>query len=224
MDLVTRTVGDVAATLPGATAVFRRHGIDFCCGGAVPLDRAARAKGIDPAALAAELATLESGAAPAPRRPDLLIPYILARYHEGHRAALPELVRLARKVEAVHAAKPLCPAGLADALAETGATLEDHMHKEEAVLFPLMLRGGAPGLFAPIACMTAEHDEHGRRLRRLEALAHGCVPPVDACGTWRALYAGLARFIAEVEEHVHLENNVLFPQFAETSQRATDTP
>ncbi len=88
------------------------------------------------------------------------------------------------------------------------------MQKEEQVLFPLMRAGGAPMIVHPIARMRFEHDEHGERLRRLEALTGNFALPADACPTWAALYTGLRKLVDDLMEHVHLENNVLFPQFA----------
>ena len=89
------------------------------------------------------------------------------------------------------------------------------MLKEEQVLFPLMRAGGAPMIVHPIAQMRLEHDEHGERLRRLEALTGGFALPDGACPTWAALYTGLRKLVDDVMEHVHLENNVLFARFEE---------
>jgi regulator of cell morphogenesis and NO signaling len=63
--------------------------------------------------------------------------------------------------------------------------------------------------------MRHEHVEHGERLRQLELLTHGHVPPADACTTWQALYAGTSKLVDDVMQHIHLENNVLFPQFTQ---------
>jgi regulator of cell morphogenesis and NO signaling len=223
-----RAVGEIAATLPGATAVFRRFDLDFCCGGAVRLDEAALKRGIDLAAIDRALAALDHAPdATAPRETGALIDHILARFHETHRAELPELLRLARKVEAVHAAHPQAPLGLGDELYRLGLELESHMQKEELVLFPLMRDcasagegpSGAkiaapPTIRHPIARMRHEHDAHGQHLATLRALTHDLVLPADACRSWQALYAGLAKFIDDLMEHVHLENNLLFPRFA----------
>jgi regulator of cell morphogenesis and NO signaling len=71
----------------------------------------------------------------------------------------------------------------------------------------------------PIAVMQGEHEEHGERLRLIEALTNGGVLPEDACSTWRALYAGTRKLVDDVMEHIHLENNLLFPRFFETAER-----
>ena len=216
--LMERPLGALAAALPGATAVFRRHKLDFCCGGQASLADAAAARGIDPAAIAAELAALDPAAAEqAPRAPDELIDLILARYHAVHRRELPELIRLARKVEAVHRGKPGTPAGLAELLERMEDDLVSHMGKEEMILFPLLRsafpeRAGAMA-FGPIAMMRGEHDDHGAELLLMAGLTDDLTLPPEACTTFRALYAGLGKFRDDLTQHIHLENNVLFPQF-----------
>jgi regulator of cell morphogenesis and NO signaling len=214
MGFADRTVADIAATLPGATDVFRRHRIEFCCGGQVPLATAAGAGSPELAAIEAELARLDAqGGASAPEPTDALIEHILRRFHDTHRRELPELIALAAKVEQRHAEHPQAPSGLHAALRELAVALDDHMTKEERILFPLMLQGGHPMIHAPIAQMQHEHDEHGARLARLAALTHDLALPADACASWSALYAGLRKLVDDIHEHVHLENNVLFPRF-----------
>lgn len=214
MSYATRTVADIATTLPGATAVFRAHRIDYCCGGARPLAEAAAERGAPLAEIESALARLSADAPPeVPQDTTALIGHLLTRYHETHRRELPELVRLAARVEVRHTGHAQVPAGLADALRETAEALEEHMAKEEQILFPLILQGGHPMIGAPISRMRFEHDEHGERLAQLEALTHRLVLPEDACPTWRALYTSLRKFIDDVHEHVHLENNLLFPRF-----------
>ncbi len=211
--LASRTVADIAATLPGATAVFRRFKLDFCCGGQSPLGEAVAARGADLGAVEAELAALAPAAAAEPVETEALVAHIVARFHETHRRELPELVHLARRVEAVHGEREGAPLGLAAALEDLAAELESHMAKEEQVLFPMMLRGGHPMIGHPIAAMRHEHDDAGEQLRLVEALTQGHVPPAGACNTWRALYAGTRKLADDLMEHIHLENNVLFPRF-----------
>lgn len=213
MNYAQRQVADIAANLPGATKVFRELKIDFCCGGQVPLAEAVAARGASLSDVEAALATLETGAIVAPQSTDELIEHILERYHATHRAELPELIRLAARVEARHAENPLVPRGIHAALEEAAQALEEHMQKEEQILFPLMRAGGHPMIHAPIGRMRHEHDEHGERLANLEHLANHFKLPEEACPTWRALYAGVAKLIDDVHEHVHLENNVLFARF-----------
>lgn len=216
-----QALGQIAVQLPGATAVFRRLKLDFCCGGQVPLAQACAAKGLDAEAVLAELATLDRGpAAPAPSDPAALVDHILARFHEVHRAQLPELIKMARRVEAVHRDHPQVPAGLADFLQDMEEALLDHMAKEEQVLFPMLQSGGHPMAVHPIAAMRHEHVEHGLRLDELTALTDEHTPPPGACNTWQALYAGTRQLHEDLIQHIHLENNLLFPQFEPRSAPA----
>lgn len=140
--------------------------------------------------------------------------YIEKTYHARHREELPRLAALAAKVERVHSDSPEVPAGLADLLHRMIGELEVHMKKEELILFPAIRNGGAPGIANPIAAMRGDHDQHGASISHILELTRGLTPPEDACGSWRALYAGLEDFICELEAHIKLENEVLFPRFA----------
>lgn len=211
--LLEQPIGEIAVSRPGATAVFRRHKLDFCCGGSISLDEAARKRGIEPSVIAAELEGLSCDEEPLPDSVEDIIGHILTRYHEVHRRELAELLRLARKVESVHADRADAPKGLYELLAHMQAELESHMQKEEQVLFPMMLAGGSPMIVHPIDMMRHEHDEHGAELAKLSTLTRDMTAPDDACRSWRALYAGLAKFADDLVAHVHVENNMLFPRF-----------
>lgn len=220
MELIDQSLGRLARQIPGATRLFEARGLDFCCGGNQSLRSASARAGIDPAPLAAELHVLQGRAAVPGEQdwvdatPQDLVDHILTRYHAVHREQLPELVRLARKVERVHGERADCPHGLADHLAAMEQELESHMRKEEDVLFPMIVHGRGSLAGAPIAVMRMEHDEHGAALRRLAELTDDLTPPRAACTTWRALYAGLRTFRADLVTHIHTENNILFERFA----------
>jgi iron-sulfur cluster repair di-iron protein len=150
---------------------------------------------------------------PAPSEPSALIDHILTRFHEVHRQQLPELIRLATAVESAHAGHAAAPHGLAALLKSMHAELLQHMEKEEDILFPMLRRGGNPFVVHPIGVMRTEHDEHAERLADLMALAGDATPPVDACTTWRQLCTGIWLFADDLQRHIQLENDVLFPQF-----------
>ncbi len=208
------TVGQIAATVPGATRVFREFKLDFCCGGDVPLREAAARNALDINCIEERLAALDPASAPETATDTVtLIDHILSRYHETHRQELPELVRLSRRVEAVHNDHPDAPRGLASTLEGAYQFLDDHMRKEEAILFPAMKAKAGVPLGPPITQMRHDHDGHADLLHQLERLTNGFTPPSGACRSWRALYAGVAKFVDDVKEHIHLENNVLFPRF-----------
>jgi regulator of cell morphogenesis and NO signaling len=207
-----RPIGEIAASLPGAAAVFRRYKLDFCCGGASTLAAAAARRDAPLAEIEVALAALTPGPGDLPEATDALIRHIVARFHEVHRRELPELIALARRVERVHADNPAAPVALAALLAEMEIELEDHMAKEEQVLFPMM-RSSHPLVATPIAVMRHEHDAHAAQLRALEAITQGHAPPEGACTSWRALYAGTRKLAEDLVEHMHIENNILFPRF-----------
>ena len=217
----SQAIGQIAVQLPGATAVFRRLKLDFCCGGHVSLDQAASDKGLDLQAVVHELSALQRPSElPDLGTPTELVEHIIARYHEVHRAQLPELIRMARRVEAVHRDNPNTPHGLADALETMEQELLMHMHKEEAVLFPMLRAGGNSFVSQPIAMMRHEHTDHGEALEHIARLTNDITPPAEACNTWRALYSGLAQLNDDLINHIHLENNVLFPQFEARTEQA----
>ena len=213
-------LGQLARDLPGSTAVFRRHRLDFCCGGDTTLEAAAQARQLDLATIERELSelspqSLDDTPTDTLHDPDALIDLIVSRFHDVHRRELPELITLAAKVERVHKDHAEVPAGLAALLQEMLDELQEHMQKEEQILFPMMRRNPGAVLTPPIARMRAEHDDHGRMLQRVQDLTRDLRLPAEACNTWRALYAGLDKFTADFMQHVHTENNILFPQFEE---------
>ncbi len=211
-----QTLGQLATAHPAATRVFLRHRLDFCCGGRRKLADACSESGLDPAAIVAEIAA--AGEAPRAERWDEkplseLITFILTRFHEPLRRDLAALIEAAQRVERVHAQKPSCPRGLAAHLERFQDEILQHLAKEEVVLFPAIQTGrhGAQ-VHMPIRVMMQEHDDHSVSLRRLRELATDFDPPPEACATWRALYAGLRTLESELMEHIHLENNILFPR------------
>lgn len=141
-----------------------------------------------------------------------LIDHIRTRYHEVHRRELPELISLAGKVEAIHATDPNTPHGLTHALEAMIVELEAHMREEEEIVFPALRTGGAAHVAASVPHLRAAHDGHEAALNRISAITHGFRLPEYACGTWRRLYKGLGKLVEDLDEHIYLENEVLFPR------------
>lgn len=216
MSTTTVTLADLATTRPGATRVFLKHGLDFCCGGRRPLEEACVEKGLDPGTILGEIEREDAKGGDLARwagRPLAeLLDFIEGHYHARHRADLPEVIALAEKVEQVHAEKATCPRGLAALLRAAHAGVLDHLAKEEQILFPMIRAGHGSRAGGPIHVMEAEHDDHGKNLARIRELTADLTAPPEACATWRALYLRLGRLSDELMEHIHLENNVLFPR------------
>lgn len=215
------TLAELAATRPAASRVFRRHHLDFCCGGRRPLADACAERGLDAAAILAEIdaETVQPSdpTAMVDRAPNAIIDHILVRYHEPLRRELPELIALAKKVERVHADKSACPHGLARRLEAMHLELLSHLAKEEQVLFPMIQSGAGPRIGGPVTVMLREHDDHGENLKALRELADDYQPPPEACTTWRALYLRLDALERDLMDHIALENNVLFPKALSSS-------
>ena len=127
---------------------------------------------------------------------------------------------MAHRVETVHKNNVSVPAGLASLLEAINEDLQDHMMKEENILFPMLKSGGHPHVVQPISMMRSEHISHSDTMDRVNALTNDATPPQGACNTWRALYLGIAQFNEDLINHIHLENNVLFPAFESAPEPA----
>jgi len=210
-------VGQIATRAPLATRVFARHGIDFCCGGGLPLTQACarREVAVDDvlAEIQTELASSEGEVASWEGAPlDALIEHILATYHRPLDEELPRIEAMARKVHAVHGDKdPERLGAMLKTYLALKADLEPHMMKEEQILFPMILAGEGAMAGGPVHVMQMEHEEAGGLLRRLRELTDDYTPPEGACNTWRALWHAFADLERSLHEHIHLENNILFP-------------
>ena len=201
------SVGQIAAEFPASVRVFEKHGIDFCCGGKIPVKEACASKGLDPVALVAEIdMALQSSVedltdwptAPLPA----LIDHILDTHHAYMKVQLPRVeARLAKVLHAHSERHGKMLRAIHAVYGPMKAELDGHLAKEEMVLFPLVraLNGGAqPGSFHcgsvrnPIRVMCMEHDSAGDALVQLRQLTDNYTPPQDACNTFRALYFELA--------------------------------
>jgi regulator of cell morphogenesis and NO signaling len=230
-DLAAAQVARLAREHPGTIRVFQRHRIDFCCGGKRRVAEAAERAGVETASLVAELAQALGDRAGAgldrlPEAPSDLGKWIVGRYHVALRAELPRLVAMGDRVERVHGADmPQVLPPLAAHLRALAAELDDHMRDEEESLFPAIerversaARGEPPADDDLAALVAAREDEHaaaGQRLRALRELSADFTPPEWACNSFRGLYHGLAELERDLHEHIHLENNILFPRALE---------
>ena len=218
MSLLEQTIASIACEIPGATRVFHKFKLDFCCGGQQPLKDAIAHRNLDAALVVAELEQVQQLPSEdtdwRTAEPAALIDFILERFHALHRIQLPELARLARRVEHVHSDKPGCPLGLADHLLYMQQEMESHMQKEEQILFPMLKAGHNNMVQGPISMMRFEHEQHGEGLDELARLTNDITPPAGACVTWRALYTGLTQLREDLMQHIHLENNILFANAA----------
>jgi regulator of cell morphogenesis and NO signaling len=223
------TVGHLVAERPSRSRIFERWGLDYCCGGKKPLDQACAEKSIDLHAVMRDL--LENDTRP-PADPetdwlsaslDSLADHIVETHHAYLREALPRLSELTRRVRDAHGEKHPELVELAATFMDLRYELENHMMKEEIVLFPLVKTLEASDSLPPIHCgsvnnpirvMEMEHDDAATALTKMRALTGDYTPPADACNTYLAMLDALEELEADMHQHIHKENNILFPRAA----------
>lgn len=211
-------IGQIASEYPLATRVFARHHIDFCCGGARPVGEVCRQQGLDPEVILEEIRhelNISPGGAQRWDEAPLndLVQHIISVYHRPLDEELDRLEAMARKVLDVHGSKePVMLPELLKVYLGLKGELVPHMRKEEQILFPMILEGQGSMAHGPISVMRNDHDSAGAALKRLRELTHNYALRSDACNTWRALWHGLEALEEELNQHIHLENNILFPR------------
>lgn len=236
-DFALRSVGSIVNDNFAAARVFKSFGIDYCCGGTTMLADACRMAGADVEKVVAALhedVAESGGAIPFAAWPtDLLIDYVLKIHHRNIRTIGPELLTLIEKVATHHGANHPELHDLVKLFAQSLEDLESHLQKEEQVLFPYAYdlfyaseRGeqGAPmhcGTVAnPIRVMLREHSDEGTRYKYIRNLMSGFAVPEDACTSYRLMLHDLEKFMDGLFEHIHIENNILFPRFVELESKS----
>lgn len=215
------TVAQIVTRFPAAARVFQKYRIDFCCHGDVPLPQACAGRGLDPAAVADELARAleeDDGSLPVDASrlttPEL-IAHVVERHHAYLRQALPYVLPLAAKVARVHGERNPALEPLHQAVQALERALLPHLEQEEAELFPGLVAGADAGWArGALAAMFEEHVAVGQLLSTLRDLSGGFSTPEWGCKTYRVLMHELEALEADVLRHVHLENHLLAPRFA----------
>lgn len=224
------TIGELVAADFRKAEVFRKFGLDFCCGGHKSLKEACEKKGISTNIVEAALAEIDNKPEEAIQdfnnwELDFLADYILNTHHTYVADSLPMLYELSKKVARVHGDRHpevVEIAGYFDAVAEE---LKMHMHKEENILFPYIKqlvaakKDNAPvqpspfgSIKNPISMMEAEHESAGGNMEKIHELSNAFTPPQDSCASYRVLFSKLQEFENDLHQHIHLENNILFPK------------
>lgn len=228
----TSIVRDLALEVPGATRLFEKLGIDYCCGGAKPLMEACSSAGVE---VNDVVHSLEQ-AALAPTTSDesrdwrsepltALVSHILDTHHTFDREELGRIEPLLAKVASVYAQSHAELIEIQRIFIAMKQDLLNHMMKEEQVLFPYIieLQEAADGRTAkphpffgtirnPVTMMLTEHDTVGDMLRNIRELSSDFTAPSDACVSYRTLYEALEGLERDLHTHIHLENNALFPR------------
>jgi regulator of cell morphogenesis and NO signaling len=225
------TLAEIVNTHPSLARQLEARDLDYCCGGATTLEDACATNGLDVTTVLDELAdasTDEPSDAWSTMSLVQLVDHLEATHHAYLWSELPRLTALMDKVVSVHGGRHPELGDIGDCFATIRADLEPHLTKEERLLFPMVRElataDSAPSFHCgsiqnPISVMLTEHDTVGELLRRLRSLTDGYSPPADGCGSYMALFAGLAMMEADTHLHIHKENNLLFPAVIAAEQR-----
>ena len=223
------TVAEVVTQNIKTAHVFKKHGIDFCCGGGITIEKACLKNNVEYGILKKELAETNSAISNTSNFDawDLtfLIDYIVNTHHKYVEENIPLLLEYASKVANVHGHHYSEVIKINDLIIALAKELAVHMKKEELILFPFVkqmdladknkFKLGSPHFGTvsnPIEMMENEHENAGDIFKSISKLTNNYTPPEEACNTFRALYAKLEEFEMDLHQHVHLENNILFPK------------
>lgn len=229
---IKRTVGQLVTDNYKAAEVFKKHKIDFCCGGKKSLDLVCAEQGLDYDTIVNELNDInQEGELPSQnfKRWDaaFLSDYIVQTHHRYVTDAIPLLLELTEKVARVHGAKHPELVSINYHFKALASELTSHLKKEEMVLFPYIkqMANAQNGISAPfgtvqnpINMMEHEHDDAGELIYRIRELSDDFTPPEGACNTYKVTFAKLKEFEQDLYQHIHLENNILFPKAIELEQ------
>ena len=225
-----KQIGQFVAEDFRTAAVFNKYGIDFCCKGDRTLEEVCDKKGIEIDSILEDLNTVLNSKAnqsidykswPL----DLLADYIEKKHHRYVEEKIPVLIQFLNKLCSVHGERHPELFKINEEFTACANALTAHMKKEELVLFPFIKRMvkaksdnetiHSPQFGTvenPIAMMMEEHDTEGERFRKIAELSNNYNPPADACNTYKVAFAMLEEFEQDLHLHIHLENNILFPQ------------
>lgn len=233
-----RTVREVVLETPQATRIFEKFKIDYCCGGNRPLTEACAKAGVSIQEIEQ---MLENGTAKEfealnfkEMRLPHLIEHIVAKHHVYTKEEMIRLEALITKVVSVHSDNHPELRQVGSLFRKLCADLKPHMFKEEQILFPFIVqleRSTTHKLGAPIApfgtvnnpvrMMMMEHDAAGEILRELRSVTRNYSVPADVCISYKTLYEALEALEQDLHQHIHLENNILFPRAIELEEMIT---
>ncbi|MEE9230991.1 MAG: iron-sulfur cluster repair di-iron protein [Acidobacteriota bacterium] len=237
---IHETVGEIVTRRPALSRIFENIGIDYCCGGKKSLEKACKEKQLDPNGVLNQLTEAETADRADVSEIDAagmtlteLVDHIEQTHHVYLRSELSRLDGMTEKVASVHGEKDSRLRELRNTFVALAQDLSSHMMKEEQILFPMVrtleASETAPtfhcgSLANPIRQMEQEHDQAGSGLERHRELTDDFKAPDWACNTYRALLDALAHLERDLHQHIHKENNVLFPRALAMEERKGTTP
>jgi regulator of cell morphogenesis and NO signaling len=224
-DMMNMTVADVALTFPQALEILNRYNLDYCCGGKKPFVEVCKKAGLDAEIIWQELMLLRANSSADSRmrfdtwNAPLLIDFILQHHHNYVRESIPYIQELLNKICLVHESDSPYLLSVRDDFNKLAVELLEHLPKEEEILFPAIRRlfnrqnaGISSSLEVPIGVMELEHENAGVLIKSIRSLTDNYNPPAHACTTFRMAYNMLDQFDKDLMQHIHLENNILFPK------------
>lgn len=224
------TIGELVAADYRKAAVFSKFGLDFCCGGKKSLKEACEAKGIDEKVVAFELSEVENQVTNTQHdfnswELDFLADYIVNVHHKYVKDNVGMLYQYSDKVANRHGSTHPEVIKIAQLYEKIAAEFKTHMEKEEIILFPLIRKlvaakkdnnssnnASLGDISGPINVMENDHELVGGFMEEINQLSNSYTPPADACSSYQVLYSKLDEFEKDLHQHVHLENNILFPK------------
>ncbi|WP_150452224.1 iron-sulfur cluster repair di-iron protein [Arenibacter lacus] len=229
-NLMSKPIGEIVADNYKTAQVFKSHKIDFCCKGNRSVLEVAEKNKLDANLLLKELQSVQQQthgdqidftAWPL----DLLADYIEKKHHRYVETQIPILKQYLSKLCRVHGERHPELLEITQHFNTSAGELTKHMKKEELIVFPAirkMVRAKQTGtaldpipvgtIKNPIQMMMQEHENEGERFRVIEKLSDNYTPPADACNTYRVTFSLLQEFEEDLHQHIHLENNLLFPK------------
>jgi regulator of cell morphogenesis and NO signaling len=232
-DSANKTIGEFVAEDYRTAAVFERHGIDFCCGGQVPLAQTCKEKGVDPEQILSEIEAVKNepvkrGENYAAWELPFLADYIVNTHHVWLKENDPTITAYTRKIAQVHGAHHPEVIEIATLFEKIATDMDAHLREEEEVFFPAVKRAAtdqkAGQMPAPedretikksLEQLRREHEEVGDAIHKIRHLANDYAIPADVCNTFMVTYQKLQEFEEDLHKHVHLENNIFFPKAAQ---------
>ena len=229
------TVAEVVTQNIKAAHIFKKYGIDFCCGGGISIEKACTKHGVDYTLLENDIHGLDATVSRANNYDQwelsFLIDHIVNVHHTYVKESLPLILQYAEKVAQVHGHHYTEVVEIYTLFRAAAEELSGHLYKEEKILFPFikaMDKANKEGSDAPkppfgsvnnpIQMMENEHENVGDVFKKIAALTNNYNPPAEACNTFRALYSKLEEFELDLHQHIHLENNILFPKAIKLEQ------
>ena len=223
------TVAEVVTYNIKTADVFKKHGIDFCCGGGISIKKACEKNNVTFSEIEKELANINNPSSNTYNYDSWKLDFLVDHIENIHHTYVEEntslVLQYAAKVAKVHGHHYVEVVKVYELFSEVAQELASHMKKEELILFPFikqLVKAKKEGIKAnqphfgtvnnPIAMMEDEHENAGDIFKEINKLTNNYTPPEGACNTFRALYAKLDEFEQDLHQHIHLENNILFPK------------